>query len=220
MSTKTTSTPTPAPQLRKDDERLVEPKELIRTQKETILRLEGEIKILTTLRSEQEIKIEQITEERGMLRNKIKEPKTTTEEEEDQSNEKKVKKNSNNEKGNPKPIAMSEFTDIIELFLNEGAPTAISRIEWLFSLYNVYDAKSRIHYLITGVFNKPQEKRETLLKVDNALADYLDIGEEITWEKVVDIINSCDDSEKRRVEAWKGFINIRDKGVDDHGSNY
>ncbi|KAN0021500.1 hypothetical protein ACTFIU_011425 [Dictyostelium citrinum] len=247
MSTKTT--PTPTPQSRKDDEtRLVETKELIRTQKETILRLEGEIKILTALRSEQELKIEQITEERGILKNNIKEltyekndmatkynrlveeyknmetnrqePKTSTEEEEDQPNEKKVKKISNNEKGNPKPIAMSEFTDIIELFLNEGAPTAISRIEWLFSLYNVYDANSRIHYLITGVFNKPQEKRETLLKVANALADYLDIGENITWERVVEIINSCDDSEKRRTEAWKGFLNIRDKGVDDHGSNY
>ncbi|KAN0009696.1 hypothetical protein ACTFIU_006993 [Dictyostelium citrinum] len=158
MSTKTT--PTPTPQSRKDDEtRLVETKELIRTQKETILRLEGEIKILTALRSEQELKIEQITEERGILKNNIKEltyekndmatkqePKTITEEEEDQPNEKKVTKNSNNEKGNPKPIAMSEFTDIIELFLNEGAPTAISRIEWLFSLYNVYDANSRIHY--------------------------------------------------------------------------
>ncbi|KAN0018583.1 hypothetical protein ACTFIU_011201 [Dictyostelium citrinum] len=236
MSTKTT--PTPIPQSRKDDEtRLVETKELIRTQKETILRLEGEIKILKALRSEQELKIEQITEERGILKNNSKE---LTNEKNDMATKfnsltraknnyrrgrrptkrKEMAKNSNNEKGNPKPIAMSEFTDIIELFLNEGAPTAISRIEWLFSLYNVYDANSRIHYLITGVFNKPQEKRETLLKVANALADYLDIGENITWERVVEIINSCDDSEKRRTEAWKGFLNIRDKGVDDHGSNY
>ncbi|EAL60378.1 hypothetical protein DDB_G0294214 [Dictyostelium discoideum AX4] len=72
-----------------------------------------------------------------------------------------------------KPTPSNEFISIVELFISEGAITALERVNWLFSVYNVYEIRSRIHYLITGVFNRPNETRDTLLKVANALNNCL-----------------------------------------------
>ncbi|KAM9945033.1 hypothetical protein ACTFIT_003283 [Dictyostelium discoideum] len=85
-----------------------------------------------------------------------------------------------------KPTPSNEFISIVELFISEGAITALERVNWLFSVYNVYEIRSRIHYLITGVFNRPNETRDTLLKVANAL---------------------------NNSEVWDAFVKIRTLGV-------
>ncbi|KAM9994422.1 hypothetical protein ACTFIZ_007590 [Dictyostelium cf. discoideum] len=118
-----------------------------------------------------------------------------------------------------KPVPSNEFISIVDLFLSEGADVALERVNWLFSVYNVYETRSRIHYLITNVFNRPNETRDSLLKVANALSDCLSSNEKVDWKRITEIVKNCDNSSKRKADAWDAFVKTRTIGVNLDGTN-
>ncbi|KAM9980205.1 hypothetical protein ACTFIZ_006448 [Dictyostelium cf. discoideum] len=118
-----------------------------------------------------------------------------------------------------KPISMDAFNPVIDIFLEEGPTAAIERVEWLFSLYLVSDAKSRLNYLISCVFKRPSETRNDLLKVANTLSDYLLTEKAVKWSRITEIVSSCDNSAKRKADSWDAFIAERNRGVQADGSN-
>ncbi|KAM9997203.1 hypothetical protein ACTFIZ_007980 [Dictyostelium cf. discoideum] len=118
-----------------------------------------------------------------------------------------------------KPVPSNEFISIVDLFLSEGADVALERVNWLFSVYNVYETRSRIHYLITNVFNRPNETRDSLLKVANALSDCLSSNEKVDWKRITEIVKNCDNSSKRKAEAWDAFVKTRTICVNLDGTN-
>ncbi|KAM9964240.1 hypothetical protein ACTFIW_000104 [Dictyostelium discoideum] len=202
--------------------------------------LEGELKGAKESRDEYKAKCEKLIEERGgfkctisklqdelsVLQSKynqlVEEYKTLPTEkssviEEDETGS-EISSNDRRDT-HAKPIPSNEFISIVELFNCEGATTALERVNWLFSVYNVYEIRSRIHYLITGVFNRPNETRDSLLKVANALNDCLSSDEKTDWKRIIEIVKNCDNSSKRKAEAWEAFVKIRTIGVNLDGTN-
>ncbi|KAM9993581.1 hypothetical protein ACTFIZ_011547 [Dictyostelium cf. discoideum] len=211
-----------------------------------ILTLEGELKAAKESRDDYRGKNEHLIEERGAHKltvnklevelkalqdkyNKLVEDYKTTatekpsvssseiEEEEETGSETALY--SEKRDTHAKPVPSNEFISIVDLFLSEGADVALERVNWLFSVYNVYETRSRIHYLITNVFNRPNETRDSLLKVANALSDCLSSNEKVDWKRITEIVKNCDNSSKRKAEAWDAFVKTRTIGVNLDGTN-
>ncbi|KAM9985687.1 hypothetical protein ACTFIZ_012341 [Dictyostelium cf. discoideum] len=187
-----------------------------------ILTLEGELKAAKESRDEYRGKNEHLIEERGahkLTTTATEKPSVSSSEIEEEEETGSETAYSEKRDTHAKPVPSNEFISIVDLFLSEGADVALERVNWLFSVYNVYETRSRIHYLITNVFNRPNETRDSLLKVANTLGDCLSSNEKVDWKRITEIVKNCDNSSKRKAEAWDAFVKTRTIGVNLDGTN-
>ncbi|KAN0044546.1 hypothetical protein ACTA71_006062 [Dictyostelium dimigraforme] len=109
-------------------------------------------------------------------------------------------------KGKTTVVSIAELAQVTEQFINDG-PEAAMMI-------------SRLHYLVNNVFRRTGESRDSILKVASLLSNFIQSKEIPTWNRVVEIIISSIDTNKRREMVWKEFEKLRTEGLKADGSNY
>ncbi|KAN0044715.1 hypothetical protein ACTA71_006234 [Dictyostelium dimigraforme] len=123
-------------------------------------------------------------------------------------------------KGKTTVVSIAELAQVTEQFINDGPEAAMMSAEWIFSKSNEFDVVSRLHYLVNNVFRRTGESRDSILKVASLLSNLIQSKEIPTWNRVVEIIISSIDTNKRREMVWKEFEKLRTEGLKADGSNY
>ncbi|KAN0022221.1 hypothetical protein ACTFIU_004393 [Dictyostelium citrinum] len=123
-------------------------------------------------------------------------------------------------KGKTTAVSTTELAQVTEQFINDGPEAAMMNAEWIFSKSNEFDVLSRLHYLVNNVFRRTGETRDPVLKVASLLSNVIQSKEIPTWNRVVEMIISSIDTNKRREMVWKEFEKLRADGLKADGSNY
>ncbi|KAN0022971.1 hypothetical protein ACTFIU_009054 [Dictyostelium citrinum] len=117
-------------------------------------------------------------------------------------------------------VSTTESAQVTEQFINDCPEASMMDAEWIFSKCNEFDVLSRLHYIVNNVFRRTGETRDPVLKVASLLSNVIQSKEISTWNKVIEMIISSIDTNKRREMVWKEFEKLKADGLKADGSNY